>query len=386
MRSDPRRSLKILAPLAGPLTAMVLALAATAAFGQRALGEEAIVLASTAPGYQTGKLLEEKGPVSVPEEASLSLLFADGRMATLIGPYNGPLADAAMVELAAGNGGQAGGWDYSAIGGTRSAVDTGGKVVRIDLETGGKFCLDRRSGVALSSRSGADMAIIENTETGEAERLPLESGGRSTAWPYALSIEDEARFRMLLDGGHEAELEFALAPRSIDSFSEWLAFLRASDCNQQWQEELETARDRLVPFAIFMTSNHGRLIDLRQGLSLSLYVRANRDGYVYCYAEDQAGSLLPVFPRSTRDAAIEAEQFITVMSGSDAARLAGTLSRGEHSVQCVGAQRDPGRALPPSFREADLNPVPETARTQMLALLQGSDQFAIAHLTLRKSD
>lgn len=347
-----------------------------------ASSDEAVVLASTAPGYQTGKLLDPSGPVSVPDEASLSLLFADGRMATLEGPYSGPLAEASLAALETGAaGGQPGDWDYSAIGGTRSAQGLGRPLVDVDLETGGHFCLDRNTGLRLQAPQDAATASIQNVATGELVHLALDDP-YGPSWPETLPIERNARFRVALDGMLQSDLQFTTRRSDTDGPGEWLAFLRSSGCDSQWQEQLELTRDRLVPFDIYLTSSDGRDPVMSTRQPLDFYVRANRDGYVYCYAEDSNGRIVPFFPQRARRAAVMGEQFTPVMERDDAPRLMRTLSSGPLIARCLGADRDPGPALPQNLRQADFSPAGADTRAALEAQLAGGETFTVVEMRL----
>src|SRR3954469_24217254 len=91
-----------LAPVSGQREAMMararpLALRALAAVLGVLVGsvapraEEAVLVASTAPGYAPGMVVAESERLIVPEGASATLLFRSGEMLRLRGPFDGPL-------------------------------------------------------------------------------------------------------------------------------------------------------------------------------------------------------------------------------------------------------------------------------------------------------
>ncbi|WP_155903778.1 hypothetical protein, partial [Azospirillum brasilense] len=76
------------------LVATALTLAAVGAVGVtagRAAAEQAVVVASTAPGYAQGQLVPDGTAVTVPDGANAMFLFANGRMLRVKGPFDGPL-------------------------------------------------------------------------------------------------------------------------------------------------------------------------------------------------------------------------------------------------------------------------------------------------------
>ncbi|MEO1017971.1 MAG: hypothetical protein AAFY56_09790 [Pseudomonadota bacterium] len=363
----------------------IIALAALGVHGGAATSEEAVVLASTAPGYQTGKLLDPTGPISVPDDATLSLLFADGRMATLEGPYSGRLADATMAQMIEDKDrSQPGGWDNSAIGGTRSVLRQGEArpIVDVDLETGGRFCLDQSSDLRLYAPQSVATASIQNASTGELVHVSRDDNAYSLSWPETLVIERNSRFRISFDGVLQSDLQFAMLRSSAESTGEWLTFLRSSECDRQWQEELEEARDRLVPFDFYLTSSQGRAPVFSAQQPIDVYVRANRDGYVYCFVEDSAGRLLPIFPRDSWRAAVAGEQFIAVMARKDVPRLAQSLASGTLVARCLGADRDPGKALPETLRQANFRPAAPAARESLITQIETSADLTTGELRM----
>ena len=81
----------------------VALLAATAAVSLalgRAFADDAVLLASTVPGYVPGMVVSSTDRLSVPEGASATLLFQSGEMMRLGGPFEGTLG------RTAGEGGQ----------------------------------------------------------------------------------------------------------------------------------------------------------------------------------------------------------------------------------------------------------------------------------------
>src|SRR5262249_16759793 len=103
-----------------------IAVAAAALLGSGpAMAEDAVLLASTAPGYAPGMVVGASARLSLPEGASATLLFRSGQMLQLRGPFEGSLEPAG----AAGGGNSVArlvevfrlqGVDATVIGGTRA--------------------------------------------------------------------------------------------------------------------------------------------------------------------------------------------------------------------------------------------------------------------------
>ena len=57
----------------------------------RARAADAVLLASTAPGYVPGMAIAATDPLVLPDGAAVTLLFRSGQMLHLRGPFNGSL-------------------------------------------------------------------------------------------------------------------------------------------------------------------------------------------------------------------------------------------------------------------------------------------------------
>src|SRR3954466_9113079 len=81
-------------PRFSSLLGLVGRLAATTAIAlaaSSAMADDAVLLASTVPGYVPGMVVSSKDRLSVPDGASATLLFQSGEMLRLSGPYEGTL-------------------------------------------------------------------------------------------------------------------------------------------------------------------------------------------------------------------------------------------------------------------------------------------------------
>src|SRR6202046_3770096 len=131
----------------------VALLAATAAVSLvlgRAFAEDAVLLASTVPGYVPGMGVSSTDRLSVPEGASATLLFQSGEMMRLGGPFEGTLGD---QQAKAGSNSVAmladlfrlHGVDATMIGGTRSTnvAQSGTSIddVQVDAGHSGTYCI-----------------------------------------------------------------------------------------------------------------------------------------------------------------------------------------------------------------------------------------------------
>src|SRR5208283_420062 len=135
---------------------LVLAMAVASLALDHARAEDAVLLASTVPGYVPGMVVSSTDRLSVPDGASATLLFQSGEMLRLRGPFEGTLAQQQPV---ADNGGAATfvdmfrmhGVDATVIGGTRSTGSTRSSPalddVQVDPERSGTYCVEPATSV-----------------------------------------------------------------------------------------------------------------------------------------------------------------------------------------------------------------------------------------------
>src|SRR5271168_2659926 len=71
--------------------ALFAATAAVSLVLGRAFADDAVLLASTVPGYVPGMVVSPTDRLSVPDGASATLLFQSGEMLRLRGPFDGTL-------------------------------------------------------------------------------------------------------------------------------------------------------------------------------------------------------------------------------------------------------------------------------------------------------
>jgi len=353
---------------AGAVLALGAALTATAPTPV-ALAAEAVVVASTAPGYALGQIVADGASVTVPEGAGVLLLFASGRTLRVKGPYAGPfdsLQD--KTQDGAGRAALAGllsseRFVQTDLGAARTlgspldrAVD---RVFAIDPGLAGTYCLpagglpvlSRPRDPGLSTVALATVALDGDGRTGAvtvswADAAPV-------PWPAALPLAEGSEIRVAgTDGAPRHTLRFhrleAPATNGAALAGAALAVrLAGAGCTRQAAALLTPLRDATVPLDVYLAADRGSSGTYRPGDAIRLVLQANRDAHVYCYLRNARGQLIPLFPPGAgTSAAIAADTPLTMPGDRMPLPLLAGESGGDMEVRCVAADHDLGGDLP----------------------------------------
>src|ERR1700735_2275066 len=143
-------------------TLLAVTAVASVMIGQ-ARADEAVLLASTVPGYAPGMVISSADRLSVPDGATATLLFQSGEMLRLRGPFEGTLGQqqartgASSAEMLADLF-RMHGVDATVIGGTRSTgparpgmdIDD----VQVDPQRSGTYCVGQATSVWVTRPAG----------------------------------------------------------------------------------------------------------------------------------------------------------------------------------------------------------------------------------------
>jgi hypothetical protein len=343
-------------------------LAATAAvslvFG-RAFADDAVLLASTVPGYVPGMVVSANDRLSVPDGASATLLFQSGEMLRLGGPFEGTLGQqqarpgassvAMLADLFRMHG-----VDATVIGGTRSTgparpgmdIDD----VQVDPQRSGTYCVGQATSVWITRPAGDPRAYAIRRK-GSLRMLGWPAEAARVEWPADVPIEDGSQFEIATDGAARATVTFHAMP-SAASVPAQVASGLLFGCHDQFDGELRRIGRSAARPELWMTSDHGRRPAYHQGEPVALTVMANTDGYLYCVAARSDGSATPVFPAGAVDGA--------QMRGSVALSIPGrrqpvglTAAPGLQQIRCWLADRDIAPELPHALLGAPAGRIPD---------------------------
>jgi hypothetical protein len=332
--------------------------------------EEAVLLASTAPGYSPGMIIPDGEAVSFPEGSRTTVLLRSGRMLELGGPFLGPIpaAEASSSALAAVTALIEQKVDMSAAGATRHGARaptraTDGRQVVVDVEHPTTYCLGPADTIALQQPATAGQ-IITLEHAGTRRTVSWPSGSALAAWPTDLPVSDGDRFGVAgLAGATGAMLTFRrLATPTSDSA--WIAQALLFGCVVQAAPALQQLREKIVVPALYLSSDRGRHPIYHVGDSLRLVLQSNRDGHLYCLVKQSDGATVPIFPAgATDDRRIQGHVPISIPPPRSSVEMRIGPPSGTDEVRCYLSGRDlgsefasgalDGRITPPAGDRAD---------------------------------
>jgi hypothetical protein len=272
-----------------------------------AWAQDAVMVASTVPGYVPGMVVSSDDRLNIPDGASATLLFQTGELLRLGGPFKGTLGQR-QTTPASGASALADifrtqGVDATVIGGTRSLSRPTDPIddVQIDAQHSGTYCVSPATSVWISRPSG-DNHDFEVRRKGTSRTLAWPSGAARVEWPADIPIEDDSQFEIATDGVARATITFAAMPSGLTRAS-MIARGILSGCHDQFDAELrKVGRSALQP-ELWMTTDRGRTPSYHAGDPVTLTVTSNADGYLYCVASSHDGSTTPIFPAGAVDGA-----------------------------------------------------------------------------------
>jgi hypothetical protein len=339
------------------LCAGLAAAAALAVVSQPACAEDAVLLASTVPGYVPGMVVSANDKLNVPDGASATLLFQSGEMLRLTGPFEGTLGQqqvkpgessvSMLADLFRMHG-----VDATVIGGTRATGGTGSRIsiddVLVDAQHSGTYCIEPSTSVWVT-RANGDSRVYAVRHKGSSRTLGWPAGAERTEWPADVPIEDGSQFEISADGAARATVTFRAMPSAVTNGAANGAGTVASGillgCHDQFDIELRRVSRSVVRPELWMTSDHGRRPTYRAGEPVALTVMADTDGYLYCFAATADGNTVPIFPAGAVDGAqIRGSVALSIPGGRQSAGLKAVP--GTQQIHCWLADRDITPELP----------------------------------------
>jgi hypothetical protein len=288
--------------------ALLVATTILSPFCGHALAQDAVMVASTVPGYVPGMVVSSSDRLSIPDGASATLLFQSGEMLRLGGPFEGTLS---QQQSTADSGGAAAladmfrthGVDATVIGGTRSLSRPTDPIddVQIDAQHSGTYCISQSTSVWITRPSG-DNHEYEVRRKGSSRTLGWPTGAARVEWPADVPIEDDSQFEIATDGASHATITFDVMPTDVTRAS-MVARGIVMGCHDQFDADLHKISRSAVQPELWMTTDHGRSANYHVGDPVTLTITSNADGYLYCAASAKDGSTTPIFPAGAVDGA-----------------------------------------------------------------------------------
>jgi Domain of unknown function (DUF4384) len=335
--------------------ALLLACAGAAGAGA-ARAEEAVLLASTAPGYTPGMVVAAGEPLLLPEGASVTLLFRSGQMLRLRGPAQASLDLAAParregVVTALAEAFRLRGVDASVIGGARATgfarVRPQMQDVMVDAQRSGTYCVGPADTVWLTRPPAATEATLALRRRGNLRAIAWPGGAARIEWPSDLPIEDGDRFEVLAGGGAAlATLTFRTVAGAPPSEAAAIAEGLLLGCHEQHEGALRRLARAAVPQELWLTTERGRSPVYRSGEPIGLTAMAATDGWLYCVSVRADGTAAPVFPGGAAESARLPGAVPAAIPGQRRAAGLQAGPRGLERIRCWLADRDIAPELP----------------------------------------
>ena len=371
--------------------ALIAAMAVAALVSRGAFADDAVLLASTVPGYVPGMVVSPTDRLNVPDGASATLLFQSGEMLRLRGPFDGTLQQQNAKE---GGGGVAmlaemfrlRGVDATVIGGTRSTGSARSEHDLDDVEVSprhsGTYCFEPASTVWITHPADRQK-VYALRRNGSSRTVAWPPGAERTEWPADVPIEDGSRFEIVTDGSALATVTFRAMPSAATAGSARVASGVLLGCHDQFDDELRRFSRSISTPELWITTDHGRQPTYRPGEAIALTVTADMDGYLYCVAAGN-GSATPIFPVGAIDGAqLRGSEPLSIPGRRQPAGL--TATPGQEQIRCWLADRDITPDLPPALLGAPAKPRPDQLATGLDALFAriGGTRIATDVLTIR---
>jgi hypothetical protein len=283
---------------------LVLTLASASIFAGRASAEDAVLIASTVPGYVPGMVVSSNDQLRVPDGASATLLFQSGEMLRLRGPFDGTLGQPQPVVA---NGSAATfadmfhmrGVDATVIGGTRSTGSPRSRLalddVQVDADRSGTYCIEPSTTVWIT-RPGDEQGHYALRRKGSSRMLEWPQGADRIEWPADVPIDDGSQFEIVTTAAARATVTFRALPTTVGSALAQVASGLVRGCHEQFDRELKRLSRTIAGPEVWITTDRGRRPAFHAGEPIMLTITADMDGYLYCVAIADDGSAKPIFP------------------------------------------------------------------------------------------
>jgi hypothetical protein len=364
---------------------------ASLAAGQ-AIADDAVMLASTVPGYVPGMVVSFSDRISVPEGASATLLFQSGGMLRLRGPFEGTLGQqqtkegessvAMLADLFRLHG-----IDATVIGGTRSTTmrtrsGSGVNDIQVDPQRSGTYCFEPATSVWIS-RPGGEPGSYAVRRKGSSRTIAWPAGSNRVEWPADVPIEDGSQFEIAAGNAAHTTVTFHSMPADVPAGPATVAKGILLGCHDQFDDELRRVSRSAAGPELWMTTNRGRQPVYRNGEPIALTVVAAMDGYLYCVAANSDGTR-PFFPGQVIDGAqLRGSAPLSIPGIRQPAGL--TAGPGTQQIRCWLADRDITPELPHALLNTQTARLPDQLSGDLDGLFShiGGTRIATDVLTVR---
>ena len=368
-------------------TAGLRALPALLLAAAGASAEEAVLLASNAPGYAPGMVLAAGERIRLPEGASVTVLFRSGQMLRLSGPAETeldlpatPRRDGALLAEAL----RLRGVDATVVGATRATgparQQPRAQDVVVDAQRSGTYCVGPADTVWLTRAAGPGGGISLRRRRALRD-VAWPQGAERVEWPADLPIEDGDRFEVLADGASQATLTFRAVPATAPSEAAAIAEGVLLGCHEQQEGALRRLARAVVRPELWLTTDRGRKPVYRPGEPIGLTAIASAEGWLTCVSVREDGTAVPVLAGGGR---LPAGVPTAVPNPRrDAAVRAGPS--GTELIRCWLADRDITPELPNALLGTPDAPLPEQLAADLDAVFSriGGSRIATASLPVR---
>lgn len=360
-------------------------------------GDDAVLLASTAPGYAPGMVITADGRLTLPDGASATLLFRSGRMLRVRGPFEGALtAVAARLEAEAAPSAAKAlpmqGVDAAVIGGTRAInavrLRTAPDNIRVDPQRSDIYCLKSDDFVWIR-RPTDEGGSYSLRRRGNTRALQWPVGVMRIPWPDDVPIEDDDRFEFIGNGAAKVIATFRVMQNRPASDAAWVADGILRGCREQYDAALEQLAKAVVPPELWLTTDHGRAPVYHPGEPIQVTVQSSVDGYLYCLRAWNGDEVMPVFPvDATNDARVRGAVPVSIPSLRPSLRQSTELRAGRdgaEQLRCWLTDRDIAPDLPRGFFAPAAGSMPRANAGDLEKVFAGAGagRTAKASLTLR---
>lgn len=330
-----------------------------------AVRAEAVVVSSSAPGFIQGQLVADGQALRLPDGANATLLFANGRLLRLRGPYDGVPGDMTDSAVSARAGPGDDRFMQSDLGAARAMgnpLDAAlERALTIDPSVSGVQCVKAGSPPALRrpAEPGLDRLTLQDMVSGERAAVSWADDG-SAPWPQALPLADGSDIGALRpDGTPVGTLHVRMVGAA--GGAALAVGMASAGCAGQIAAAMAALRDAMVPLDLFLSADRGGPA-YRPGEDIRLLVQTDRDAHLYCYLRNARAQLIPIFPAGAAMSARVAGNVPLSLSGDRVPLRAGE-GPADLEVRCIAAIRNLDDEMP--GRAAAFRPLSEEAAVQL---------------------
>jgi Domain of unknown function (DUF4384) len=354
-----------------------------------AFAEDAVLLASTVPGYTPGMVVASSDRLSVPDGASATLLFRSGGILRLRGPFKGTLeqqrSGAGEITIAMlADMFRMRGIDAAVIGGTRSAglaraveaIDD----VQVDPQRSGTYCVEPTTTVWITRPAGEPGTFALHRK-GTSRTIRWPEGATRIEWPADVPIDDGSQFEVVTDGAALGTATFRALPTPASAGPARIAAGILLGCHDQFDMELRRFSRLATGPELWINTDHGRRPTYRSGEPIVLTVTTDTDGFLYCIAVGDDGGATWIFPAGAVDGA-QLHNSAPLSIPGHRQPIGLTATQGIAQIRCWLADRDITPELPHALVGATTGRVPDQVAADLNGLFSRIRGTRIATETL----